>query len=106
MIDVLDHLVAEGTADVVLLLTSELVTNACLHAGTDTHVTVRLLPDIVRVEVVDGDAHVPAPREAAPEEPSGRGLMILDALSDRWGVDRLDEGGKRVWCEVARSRAS
>ena len=102
MVDVLDRLVEEGTADVVLLLTSELVTNAFLHAQTDTYLTVRVLESVVRIEVVDGDAHVPSQREAIPEDASGRGLMILDALADRWGVDRLDRGGKRVWCEVGR----
>lgn len=53
-----------------------------------------------RVEVTDraGDACA-APRSPSPDEESGRGLALLEALSVRWGVERR-AGGKTVWCEL------
>ena len=91
--------------DTVMLLVSELVTNAVIHAGSDVDLSVRLLPDVVRVEVIDTSDVMPAPRDAADHETSGRGLAILDAMSSAWGVDPLP-GGKRVWFEVPRLAAA
>ena len=85
-----------------MLLTSELVTNAFLHTHTETYLTVHLLTDRVRVEVVDGEERLPAIRDTSADGTSGRGLTLVDALSSRWGVDLLDRGSKRVWCEVVR----
>jgi anti-sigma regulatory factor (Ser/Thr protein kinase) len=87
------------------LLVSELVVNAVLHAGTGAELVLRLDDDLLRVEVRDGN---PAPierREYSPYATTGRGLMILDALAHRWGVDETDDGsGKIVWFELATSR--
>ena len=83
------------------LLVSELVVNAVLHAGTGADLVLRLDADHLRVEVRDGN---PAPierREYSPYATTGRGLMILDALAHRWGVDTTDDGsGKVVWFEL------
>jgi anti-sigma regulatory factor (Ser/Thr protein kinase) len=95
------HCAAAG--DVALLLVSELVTNAVLHAQTETEVEVGRFDDTVRIAVSDG-----VPAGIDPEAgrhpsrvgaPSGRGLRIVDGLADRWGVSTSDVG-KTVWFEV------
>lgn len=92
----------DALLDDVQLLVSELVTNAVVHAGSDVEVAVRLLSDVVRIEVVDR-APVSMLRPASPEEDaeSGRGLMLVETLASAWGVEPID-GGKAVWFEVPR----
>ncbi|HEX2087354.1 MAG TPA: ATP-binding protein [Solirubrobacteraceae bacterium] len=90
-----------GTSGDLMLLVSELVTNAVRHAGSD-HFEVRLevRPDLLRLEVHDeGNGFEPA---IAPSDDGsgGYGLFIVDRLADRWGVER-DEGGL-IWVEVDR----
>jgi anti-sigma regulatory factor (Ser/Thr protein kinase) len=87
--------------DTVQLLVSEVVTNAVVHAGARPTVAVILLPEAVRIEVADDNPAGLAPREAAEEDESGRGLLLLDSLAAKWGVD-ASEHGKTVWFEVAR----
>jgi anti-sigma regulatory factor (Ser/Thr protein kinase) len=87
--------------DAVLLLVSELVTNAVIHAHTDVDVILRLRPERVRVEVVDDAAAYVQRRDAASEDQSGRGMALTEALAEAWGVDTL-VAGKSVWFEVAR----
>jgi anti-sigma regulatory factor (Ser/Thr protein kinase) len=90
--------------DDVLLCVSELATNALLH-GVPPHRCFRLdlalLADgVLRVEVHDsgpGEIRVP---DAAPESEHGRGLLLVAALADDWGVRERDPG-KIVWCECA-----
>ena len=58
-------------------------------------------PAIVEVRVTDGGSpQLPRPRTASAEEPDGRGLTIVEALADRWGVDR-DGLGQSVWAELS-----
>ncbi|MFP5347517.1 MAG: ATP-binding protein [Actinomycetes bacterium] len=93
-----------GRPDLVeraVLLVSELVTNALLHAGTPFVVTARLGACGIRVEVVDGSPHLPSRRRYAATAGTGRGLMMLESMAADWGVSRrLD--GKTVWFEVAQ----
>jgi DNA-binding NarL/FixJ family response regulator len=91
--------------DVVALLTSELVTNAILHAHSDIELSVSLKPHAVRIDVVDNSADLPAPRHAADEDTSGRGLGLVEALATAWGVDERP-GGKSVWFELPRPDTS
>jgi anti-sigma regulatory factor (Ser/Thr protein kinase) len=86
--------------DVVELLTSELVTNALLHAGTAIELRLRGDGTSVRIEVADGSSLSPTPRHYGDEAQTGRGLLLVEELATDWGVDRGDEG-KVVWCEVA-----
>lgn len=81
------------------LALSELVTNAVLH-GRDP-IVLRLVrtADCVRVEVADGSPISPSFSMLDPTAVTGRGLMLISAASDRWGVDPDDEG-KRVWFEL------
>lgn len=90
--------------DSVLLLASELVTNALIHAHSDVEVVVRLLPDRLRVEVVDAGPEYVHRREATSEEQSGRGMAMTEALASAWGIDTLLTG-KSVWFEVLRGSA-
>ncbi len=90
----------EDILDTTLLLTSELVTNALLHARTQVAMTIVVNPPRVRVEVCDDDSQLPEMREAAGEETSGRGLLLVEMLAAAWGV-RGRDGGKCVWFEVA-----
>jgi anti-sigma regulatory factor (Ser/Thr protein kinase) len=83
-------------------LVSELVTNSVEHAEC-VSVTVLLTyaADVLRLEVGDQDAaHVPVLKCPEPGDAGGRGLVIVQAMSDRWGVEVTDSG-KAVWCEFA-----
>ncbi|TXS51236.1 ATP-binding protein [Streptomyces sp. t39] len=86
----------------VELAVSELLGNVVRHVGTGTPVTLRVTGagGTTRVEVTDrAPAAVAAPRSPSPDEESGRGLALLEALATRWGVVR-GTGSKTVWCEL------
>jgi anti-sigma regulatory factor (Ser/Thr protein kinase) len=85
--------------EVAELLTSEIVTNAVVHARTPIRLVLDLAAGLLRVGVSDGADASPSLRRSGPTEESGRGLMLVDALATRWGIDR-DDGGKQVWFEV------
>lgn len=86
--------------DVVVLLVSELVTNALLHAGTDFDVTLAYEHGVLRVSVHDQASALPLPRVHSHDALStGRGLMLVEALARRWGVEQ-DDSGKTVWFEL------
>ncbi|MER8235088.1 ATP-binding protein [Streptomyces sp. NPDC094049] len=86
----------------VLLVVSEAVTNACLHAGGPTDLVVRPAPEGgVRIEVGDRSGRVPRTRPRdAPGRPGGNGLVVIDRLTRAWGAIPR-EGGKYVWMEIA-----
>ncbi len=85
------------TIDDIVLVVSELVTNALLH-GHGTPV-VRLLDggDQVRVEVCDDSPLLPVSHRVTPT--SGLGLRVVEQLSSAWGASRRGRG-KVVWCEL------
>ncbi|GAA5056509.1 ATP-binding protein [Streptomyces similanensis] len=90
--------------DAVLLIASELVTNAFRYGsepGDSLLVVVLTTADRVRVEVHDPVRRRPAFREEAGTRVRGRGLHIVDTLATRWDVDDRPLG-KAVWAEVAR----
>ncbi|WP_181787298.1 SpoIIE family protein phosphatase [Streptomyces phytophilus] len=95
----------EATDDAVVL-TSELVTNAIIHAGTAVNVLCVRMADAVRVEVADRHAERELPLHSPQLQPTpldregGRGLMLCAALASRWGVDYTAEH-KRVWFQLA-----
>ncbi|MCC9311285.1 ATP-binding protein [Kitasatospora sp. RB6PN24] len=91
--------------DSVRLLVSELVTNAVRHTGC-TRIVVRLTRDgrTVQVSVQDFSCALPVLIQAGLNEERGRGMALVDRVSDRWGVD-LKPFGKVVWAQVtARTR--
>ncbi|WNI15946.1 ATP-binding protein [Actinacidiphila sp. ITFR-21] len=98
----------EPMAETLILLISELVTNAVVHTGCPA-VLRMLFPTApaapVRVEVADNSGLPPAPRHARRDDTGGRGLELVDGLADRWGWH--SEGtGKHIWCEVDRAAAA
>jgi anti-sigma regulatory factor (Ser/Thr protein kinase) len=91
---------AWGLADLVdraELLTSEVVTNAIVHAHSPVRLVVEAQSSSVVVEVKDtAQTQLVAEGEEAAEADHGRGMVLVDALSDRWGWWE-EEGGKVVW---------
>lgn len=82
--------------EVASLLTSELVANAVLHARTPLELVLVVVERSIRVEVRDQSTQAAIARPVAAEAMSGRGLRLVDDLSDDWGV--ATEGhGKTVW---------
>ena len=98
----------ESVVEELKLLATELVTNSCRHAAAGTD-PIRLELSIdetqVRLAVIDsGEGFEVDGRSPDPDAESGRGLFIVDALADRWGVDAA--GGTRVWAELDYSATS
>jgi len=88
--------------DDAILLTSELVTNAVIHAGTPIVLVVHRIRRGVRIEVNDDAPSLPERRYTAggPPREEGRGVWLLDQLADRWGVQRRPNDSKFVWFEL------
>ena len=89
----------EGEMPSLMIVLSELVTNAIQHAGTRFRLELAYAGDSVRVSVHDSSASLPVVRDPSPEETRGRGLVAVEALASRWGVEPVI-GGKIVWAEV------
>ncbi|MFC5636331.1 ATP-binding protein [Streptomyces bullii] len=96
----------EPLAETLILLVSELVTNAVVHTGCPA--VLRLsLPGAaaegatVRLEVADRSDRAPVPRCVDGDATGGRGLALVDGLADRWGWS-AEGAGKRIWCELDR----
>jgi anti-sigma regulatory factor (Ser/Thr protein kinase) len=106
-----DHLhfwSASGLADAAELLTSELVTNALVHTDHGAEFTATLTGGPVcrlRVEVYDFAISRPKMRKASEQADSGRGILLVQALADTWGV-RQHGVGKVVWFELAATCSS
>lgn len=96
----------EDTVDNAELCVSELVTNAVIHSGTTSSVTVQADPEYVLVIVSDkgGRGAVRRPEELDPESVSGRGLTLIDALASAWSAEHSTDG-TTVWFELALTRA-
>ena len=88
-----------GIEEVATLLVSEVVTNAVLHAGTDLTVELLRSEGNVRVEVADRSTQAATRRHYDGAATTGRGLALVQALSDEWGVDARPDG-KTVWFDV------
>jgi anti-sigma regulatory factor (Ser/Thr protein kinase) len=90
-----------GDRDIVLLVASELLTNAVQHATASVEVRVEFHERYTRVDVLDDGDGWPLLRHVDPlSEAGGRGLSIVDRLSTAWGVEDLIPG-KQVWSIIA-----
>lgn len=94
--------VPDETAEVAALLTSELVTNAIVHAHTPMRLHVDVTDEAVRVAVADEMPRLPTPRRSHDARLTGRGMNLVSALATQWGVDPRPRG-KTVWFELPTS---
>ena len=90
-----------STLEAVELMVSELATNCIRHERTSFHITILGSDREIRIEVTDSGTGTPRMRSPGPDEPSGRGLRIVDMLSESWGVEPEQPSGKTVWFTVA-----
>jgi anti-sigma regulatory factor (Ser/Thr protein kinase) len=96
-------------ADVAVMITSELVTNAIQHVGGDPGETIGITlarvwgRAAVGVIVTDSSPIGPVMRETSDTSERGRGLQVVEALSDHWGWHR-ESGGKVVYAVIVRQR--
>ncbi|GAA2764547.1 ATP-binding protein [Streptomyces paradoxus] len=91
-----------AAAEDVLLVVSELVTNACLHAEGPDQLRITCDNKVIRVEVTDRGTGQPAPRTPhRAGRPGGHGMFIVQRLCLDWGVVRTPGvSGKTVWAEL------
>lgn len=94
----------EHKTDEVLLVVSELATNSVKAVrGTVIALDVHVLPDrsYLMVELWDQSPHRPQPRDAGPDDESGRGLAIVGMCAAQWGVRIPPYGGKVIWAAIS-----
>lgn len=98
-----DHIRADLIGDAQLLV-SEIVTNAVRHGRPDITLVVRVEPPAIGIAVHDHGDSLPTSTPSPPpvSQPSGRGLVIVDAIASAWGVtpDAGSGPGKVVWFEI------
>lgn len=92
--------VASEVIEDCLLVVSELVTNAVNAGCTEVGLTVEVHRDRVRLAVRDDVRELPRLVVASPRARHGRGIAIVDSVSQAWGVER-ESHGKQVWADVA-----
>jgi anti-sigma regulatory factor (Ser/Thr protein kinase) len=96
--------VAPDILDSIAVMVSELATNSVRHAASAFTIAVEHDHQRIRVAVSDAGDRLPRLRTPEPREPSGRGLQIVRALADEWGVtEAADKQGKTVWFVVVVS---
>ncbi|MEU2486322.1 SpoIIE family protein phosphatase [Streptomyces sp. NPDC012617] len=91
-----------GLADDAETVTGELLVNVLLHTEGGAVLTLEVLPEPVRrirLSVQDRSSVWPRRRTPGETSTSGRGLLLLDAVAERWGIEPRGEG-KAVWCEI------
>jgi anti-sigma regulatory factor (Ser/Thr protein kinase) len=91
--------------DDLLVVVSELVTNAVRHGTPPVRLEVLADADVVRVSVGDGDPGMPRPRALDDDAEGGRGMVLVDELASEHGVWRQPPG-KTVWASVTRPGAA
>jgi anti-sigma regulatory factor (Ser/Thr protein kinase) len=88
------------TREAIELMVSELATNCVQHAQSDFELEIEHRSGTIRVEARDRGSGHPTLRSPTPREPTGRGLRVVEALSESWGIEPMTEG-KTVWFTVA-----
>jgi anti-sigma regulatory factor (Ser/Thr protein kinase) len=92
-------------AETAVLLATELVTNAVRHGRGRICLRMRRACHAMYVEVDDDGSALPDRRHAEDDDEGGRGLQLVEALSEAWGTRPLDHG-KSVWCSMKLPRHS
>ena len=95
-----DDGVEASVIEVAVLLVSELVTNAVVHARGPICLTVHTDAHWVRIEVEDPGHRRPVLRAATLDAVDGRGLLVVDKLATDWGTEQ--RATQIVWFEIAR----
>jgi serine phosphatase RsbU (regulator of sigma subunit)/anti-sigma regulatory factor (Ser/Thr protein kinase) len=98
-----EQVVARGAvevADDAALIAAELLANAHQHGVAPVTVCVVGGTDVVRIEVTDTNPRSPVRPTESVTNMTGRGLALVEAISARWGVERVPAGGKTVWAEL------
>lgn len=101
--------ISRDSIDDVVLVASELVGNAVIHAtapgpamSAPLDIGWEIAPEFVLLHVGDGSSVMPMPRPGTLDQTCGRGLAIVAAIAQDWGVDRTSFG-KQVWAKIAIS---
>jgi serine/threonine-protein kinase RsbW len=84
----------------VALATGELAANAAEHAASGFEVVVLVAEGSIRIEVSDRSGELPVKPDVDEYAERGRGIALVELVSDRWGVD-VTPDGKRVWAEIS-----
>ncbi|MFF8275419.1 ATP-binding protein [Streptomyces lateritius] len=99
-----DHDVPYGVTESATHVVAELTANAATHgrvAGRSFRLALRAGQGVLRIEVTDTRGEdLPRVRPACPEGDSGRGLLLVETLADRWGVGLGPVPRKTVWAEL------
>ena len=88
--------------DDLILMLSELVTNAVVHGTAPRSIAIEVTAAEVTVKVSDASPVLPQVRQPEPLALGGNGMRIIDQLASAWGVD-LTSGGKTVWIRHDRT---
>ena len=83
--------------DTAILLVSELVTNAVVHAHSGVYLSVRLEEPVLTVEVLDAGEELPTVLDTQLDSTRGRGMRLVASLADDWGIRPIPGHGKAVW---------
>jgi CheY-like chemotaxis protein/anti-sigma regulatory factor (Ser/Thr protein kinase) len=89
-----DHLFDEAS-----LVVTELAANAVLHAGSPYEVRLTHADGVLRIEVADEDPGTPEPQPFSAVAETGRGIVLVAAVSASWGIDARPDG-KVTWAEL------
>jgi hypothetical protein len=93
-----------ASTDDVLLITTELIQNVEVHTDDGGEFHLELHSDAVRVEVADSSPEMPQLRTSGPGTPGGRGLFLIAAIAQAWGVHPHNwngHHGKLIWADVS-----
>ena len=93
----------DALADAAALLITELVTNVFLHARTDCLIHATFDRPTLTVTVTDGDNQQLSAQPPSDTAEEGRGLAIVAALTDTWGIHHND-GAKSVWFQLSNTK--
>jgi serine phosphatase RsbU (regulator of sigma subunit)/anti-sigma regulatory factor (Ser/Thr protein kinase) len=92
--------IAAEVADDAAVASAELLANAVQHGQPPVSICAVIQGDGVRIEVQDTSSRLPMRLAPSTSNMTGRGLALVEALSSKWGVERLPDGSKTVWCEL------